>query len=807
MGQQLNQFDKMTGSLEDRFDFLEAVAGTLSAKAYRAVDVSTRQEVTVWRTRGPLQSGEVSRFHDRIMSLQRIPRVEPILWCGVDNRNRGFAVLRAYDGRKIDCSATTKADIEERFDGCATILEALHERGITCGDICLDSFLLNDRGGVSLFAVLGDTALQHEDEDGDLRRSRYEAFRPPEQKRGGTQPAFVDVYALARIGEGLSALRVNEDGSESSPALPWIKKFLESRSAEELRKDPTSLRRMRLAREGQEDDRKADEDLRAIADLQEAAEAGAEKHRNGSKLEALEESEPLQGMKEPAGGGFTHQERPRASLKALVSPRRMGAAVADFAGLLRHPSRVLLLALGNLIALTVLFYSYVQGRAGATQLREQQVAEVVKQQEDKARVVALYQSQSPSAYEDLSKELSGVSDPVRRGEILRALTFRARRQGLGRTSDIVLDQIVDSKNLSTFGGDEQSRPFVRVLDPALPSGARLEELVRLYQVSPRLASSLAAASALDTGDAEPYRGLFAKAVAEQTGVSNAGEHNPYALMLLLPDVHDLFSEDIVMVQDRIPAADVVWLLDELGRQGRPEVSSVAQIAERRNIFPRANNVFLRELRRSAALKQRIRTSMVSGALGRLSIDDVNRFNEWYGQGAPRVLEAAILTTSDPSVKEAAFNGLSAKPTDDPYVAKVMEFVRASYGEDSPRYGGVVAALDLRTVVGEEALNREFDALRDAPRSKELFKQLVQGAPPEVIQIVLTRYGDSMDQLDIVDLLGHSAPQVRIAAVASLTQVNDIMLQKLISQSYDDETDPSVRAAYEEKISIVKERLS
>jgi HEAT repeat protein len=62
-------------------------------------------------------------------------------------------------------------------------------------------------------------------------------------------------------------------------------------------------------------------------------------------------------------------------------------------------------------------------------------------------------------------------------------------------------------------------------------------------------------------------------------------------------------------------------------------------------------------------------------------------------------------------------------------------------------------------------------------------------------------------LDIVDLLAHPSPSVRVAAVSSLTKVNDIMLLKLISQSYDDETDPKVRAAYEEKISLVKERLS
>jgi hypothetical protein len=61
MEHQSDVFEKMTGSLEDRFDFLNAVAGTLTAKAYRALDVTTNQEVTVWRTRGPLQGAEVTQ--------------------------------------------------------------------------------------------------------------------------------------------------------------------------------------------------------------------------------------------------------------------------------------------------------------------------------------------------------------------------------------------------------------------------------------------------------------------------------------------------------------------------------------------------------------------------------------------------------------------------------------------------------------------------------------------------------------------------------------------------------------------------
>jgi hypothetical protein len=65
----------------------------------------------------------------------------------------------------------------------------------------------------------------------------------------------------------------------------------------------------------------------------------------------------------------------------------------------------------------------------------------------------------------------------------------------------------------------------------------------------------------------------------------------------------------------------------------------------------------------------------------------------------------------------------------------------------------------------------------------------------------------MDPLDLIDLLSYPDPAVRSAAISYLTAVNDIMLLKLISQAYDDETNPTVRAEYQEKISIVKDRPS
>ena len=162
MTDEIREFEKLSDRIEDRFNLLAVVAGTLTAQAFSAIEVHSQREVTLWITRGPLAQAEVERFRKRLVQMQRVPGVQPILSSGVDTCNRGFAVLPAYEDRPIHCPAKTSTVLEERYKACVAIIEELHARFIVCGDLCLDSFSVNERGRVSLFAVLGDVVLGSE---------------------------------------------------------------------------------------------------------------------------------------------------------------------------------------------------------------------------------------------------------------------------------------------------------------------------------------------------------------------------------------------------------------------------------------------------------------------------------------------------------------------------------------------------------------------------------------------------------------------------------------------------------------------
>lgn len=810
MTDQIREFEKLSDRIEDRFNLLAVVAGTLTAQAFSAIEIHSQREVTLWKTRGPLVQAEVERFKNRLVQMQRVPGVQPILSSGVDACNRGFAVLPAYEDRPIHCTAKTSTVLEERYKACVAIIEELHARFIVCGDLCLDSFSVNDSGKVSLCAVLGDVVLESEAEEFD--KALYLAFRPPEQKSGEVQDPSVDVYALAWIGEGLFAAadRMNQRAQSTSPPI-WLKNVLRETSSEVLRQKMNTASSLRLLVESHSDDNHETNGhnfaLMEISDkkagsggeiLAHDAAGGA---ANFTEMSGKTEGAEIPGSEESPGTKSGRFDSGRNSGKGEGTTEYIRGALHLF----RIPNRVLILLMLNFAALGVLLVLYMDSRDSALQLDTERATAKVLVDTEHAQLKKWYASNEPAVHAEIVEQFEDTTSPEKRTRALRALVFRSRRLGLGRSADVALRFYDRATAKQGPNMKETSLLVVRVLDPNMSQNERLERLAKLYDLDPQFASVLTASLALDTGEAEPFRGILSRAVSDQVGIPNGGEHSPFALILLLPQAHDLFSDDIVEINDRIPSADISWLLEELGRQGQPEVSTVAQLAYNRKIVTGAFGVFLKELQRGSALSPGLRSSLVAGALGTLSDVDITRFGEWYGQGAPRVLEAVILTTTNPKLEEAAFQALGTKAISDKYVAKVFEFIRNAYQGSGAKFGGIVAIIALRDVVDAATIDRELGKINGAPHMTALLKELVKSAPPEMLEVILNRYSESMDPLDIVDLLVHPSQTIRIAAVSHLSQVNDIMLLKLISQSYEEENDPTVRAAYEQKISVIRER--
>jgi hypothetical protein len=297
---------------------------------------------------------------------------------------------------------------------------------------------------------------------------------------------------------------------------------------------------------------------------------------------------------------------------------------------------------------------------------------------------------------------------------------------------------------------------------------------------------------LDSGDTVSFHDLFVRRAEEQLSLEKAAQRSDIALMLLLPDVHDLFSEDIMEKADEVPVEDVKVLLSEMAKRERSGIATVAQIARRRGVAEGPGVVFLSELQRGAALEPRVRAALVSGVLGTLSSEDVEVFSQWYAPGSARALEAGIIMTQDAQVSDKAFAALRSKPL--------------GYGDDSERYAPLVAGLALRETLGSDGIKRGLDIVETAPSNRLLAQQIVRKAPSDVISLALPRLHDLLEPTDLTDLLQHPDKSVRLQAIPYLSSVNDVLVLKLIRQAFEQEQDGDVRKAYEENISVIREQM-
>jgi hypothetical protein len=471
----------------------------------------------------------------------------------------------------------------------------------------------------------------------------------------------------------------------------------------------------------------------------------------------------------------------------------------------RPVNRVIILFLLNITALVGLFLSFVLERdvgKGTSEVQSLPVAGQVESQE----IRDLINSDAAPAHQALVDQLKGSAEPSRTEFIARGILERSRRLGLMRTSDVALRFSRSHGGSDALRGTASGGALARLLDPSIAIDSRLEQVTSLYESDPRLSFVIAASLALDTGSLDSFWGVFARSAADQLGVLDGREHSPVALMLLISDSRDLFSEDLFSLENRLSGSDISWLLGELGKRGVVEVGQVARLAKKRNVVAGARSVFLIELESSATIDSVVCSALVSGALGQLTESHVRSLGQWYGEGSARVLQAGIITSGESQVSRAAFEVLRSKPITDEYVAKVLDFVQSTYKEHSWDYAKVVAAVALRDVLDQDTLRANLQGLQRAPHLKELLRAVVRGAPPEVVEVILDIYEREIDPVDTIDLLGSSVKRVRLAAISHLSHVNDALLLTLIRQAYEEEKDPEVRSAFETKISIIKDRF-
>jgi hypothetical protein len=270
----------------------------------------------------------------------------------------------------------------------------------------------------------------------------------------------------------------------------------------------------------------------------------------------------------------------------------------------------------------------------------------------------------------------------------------------------------------------------------------------------------------------------------------------------------LYAEDILADSNLVPDGDLLWLLSELTQRQFPGVKRVSAQVLARKLVPEVGGLYLEMLSRKASIPARVQSSLVGCALGKDGkVADVVSFAAWYDTDAEKALWALVLSTQDAEVGARAFDALAAKPLLGPGISALYDSVRSTYYADRALLGRLVAALALENALSDSTFSRAFEGLDVLPQSRDLIRVVLKGPSSRAVREVIKRYGTHVERTQLLDLIGHSDPLVRAAAVEALSSANDVAILKILADAYAGETDPEVRAVYETHISTIKERVN
>lgn len=782
----------------DEYFSLETHAfGLTSSDGYKALDLYKRASVGLVTRREPaMTERERQRFHDRMRVLGRFSAICDLQSYGIDSDGTCFAVFPVFDGQALGSAVGGVGEADRRFLQAIRIVDRCHQVGLICGDLTSNSFWLDREGNVKIVGVIGLEGMS----DGQRLTSRATPdslpYLAPEQRNGEEIVLATDVYALGILGYYLFTKQFPfaPDDDMSTPPRPstmnpkvpeWVDEVLPRCLA------PEPLYRFQSA--GQM--------LEAITGAREAVQSRAsvpvpvDTPSSSAKSANMGVQQIVVAHGKRLGSDSLRHDKGEAPKKTRKLP------------LVGYVAAGTIIAVGALIGA-----QWINNGGGvSTSGRGGEVQDTVADASNPGSGIHgdfdkylqdLVASEDPLAHDELVRKAKEASKPDRRRMVEKAIFDRSRRLGLVRSAEHLrawFNSLTGDKLPSAY------EALLRTVDPSMPLDSRASSLKQLYLSHPQVIVRLAAALALDTRDMDGYHDVLAPLVGDLTRQADASKRSTVALILGTPELSSLFAEDVGKLVDSIPDEDVPWLLQQLGQRGDTHTRFVAGVSLNRKLFSPAKNVFLELIKSRTDLPNAVMASLVRGVVGTMTVGDIGAFGTWYDLDADEALFAVAVDASDPSLSIAAFDTLGSKSITDVCVSGLIDWVRRQYFEKRGDFSKTIGILALHNKYSDQEIYESLAVFDKYARNRELMKILLQADSPAIMTAVMRKYSKTMDTTTLVGLLRHPEPKVRSSAVLALEGKNDVGVLKIVLDAYEAETDPEVKAFYEENVGVVRDR--
>jgi hypothetical protein len=414
-------------------------------------------------------------------------------------------------------------------------------------------------------------------------------------------------------------------------------------------------------------------------------------------------------------------------------------------------------------------------------------------------------SEDPLAHEILVRRFKDSTSEEVRSAVWEVLLARALRHGLVRTTEFLREWA--GQYAIWRGPFSSAEPFLRLLDPSLPTEQRMQLIERARQSDEKAGHLVAAALALDLGDWEGVHGYFLALAAQKLGVQppELDGFSPRTLMIFVPEVVVRFGDELLTGDFEGTGPQLVWSLKQLVQRGMPGVRLLAQEGVRRRVAPEARLIFLKLLGASYELPTRVQSTLVAATFDQITLDQLKPLAEWFEPDAESAIWATVLTAADEEARVWAFDVLATRPIASRSISNLYDMVRSRYYAQRTVLAPVLAVMALEGEIPEDLFKPQFEGWEGKPEQKILVELVLKGPSADAIRELIQRYPTLLDRFTMLELTKHPSPAVRSIAVSSFADAHDIVYLKVLADNYAEETDGAVRAVYQEKISVIRER--
>ena len=785
-----------------------------TADGYRAYEKSSKRHCSLWITREHLDEASRLIFYEHARALSK-GGVERISRYGCDSDGVAYVALPILAVKRVDYDAPGPTVKARRFLRAILKVEALHQQGLVCGNLCSDSFMLDSDEEVHFVGYVGgDFESPHRDLPID-----YHVFIPPEHLDSGESSQAGDVYALAVSGLKLFGATF-PDGPIIVSNIPdylrsldpnaplWLQAILPrvlSCPPEKRYKDTTQL-------------------LAAIT-----AQVNSQKD-----LTAETQSET----------GVSHDLRGEAEV-VFSLPRGLVRQQARVRRLLNSPLFVMsCVGLALCVVLGASWMVVVYSRTSSYAISENERARLLSTD-------LLYRKEGTSVTTNLGRSLRALFGrasyqpdalPPARGGESENIKPPAQPQdttvarALDASQPINTDLVVSTptpgpsdrwqEQLSRAGGGgyrltaevlgylvntpHSIRPadisvLLEVVAEGLSKEQRREAVISYESVDPDLAYMLAAALTLDLSDLGLFREFITKGAMKQIGVSRApvDSVSTVALILAIPSAREVLFAQAMKGASSTSDEDIWWLLETMSLQRADHLRDFVRSDRVSQLKLGYHRFFLQSVADASDMQSVPIGSLLKSARQQPTMSDVQKYSQWYDPGAVRVLLATLLVNSDPEVLQGALDALMNKSTGNLSVDDALSYISDKSDVLRVYYANFVGGVGLVDSLNPDEIKSSFSSLRGKPHSSQLCKLMLQRGSPALVKAILETLGDTINPALLVDLLKHPDKSVRLQLIPFVKGVSLSSSWQQVVDAYLSESDPEVKARYESEIPRIR----